>query len=61
METYISTDRKYKTCSDGQYKKTVDNSLLMNTLGDIEFTNIDVGIKSSVEWVINNLNLNIRL
>jgi GDP-L-fucose synthase len=41
--------------ADGQFKKTADNCKLMNRLdGSFEFTPIEKGIKSSVEWFINN-------
>lgn len=37
--------------SDGQYKKTADNSKLLSVIGcDYAFTNIDEGIKRTVEW-----------
>ena len=39
--------------SDGQYKKTADNSLLMSKT-DFEFTPIDEGIKKAVKWLIDN-------
>ena len=40
--------------SDGQYKKTADNSKLMNLIGDFEFTRIDQGIRKNTEWFIKN-------
>ena len=40
--------------SDGQYKKTADNSKLMNLINDFEFTDISYGIKKTVEWFIEN-------
>ena len=42
------------TFSDGQFKKTADNSNLINLIGEYKFTNIEKGIKSSVDWFINN-------
>ena len=45
--------------SDGQYKKTADNSKLMNLINDFEFTDISSGIKCTIEWFINNYD-NIR-
>lgn len=42
------------TYSDGQYKKTVDNSKLINNIKDFKFTNIKLGIKSTVDWFIKN-------
>ena len=49
-ENNIIFDSNY---SDGQYKKTVDNSKLIN-LNEYKFKNIEEGIKESVEWFINN-------
>ena len=43
-----------KTYSDGQYKKTADNTKLMNLIGKFEFTSIENGIKKNTEWFINN-------
>lgn len=40
--------------SDGQYKKTADNSKLMNLIGDFKFMGIEEGIKRSVEWFVEN-------
>lgn len=41
--------------ADGQFKKTADNGKLMNMLKeDFQFTTIEDGIKSSVEWFIDN-------
>ena len=42
------------TFSDGQFKKTADNSKLLNLIGEYNFTSIEKGIKSSVDWFINN-------
>ena len=39
--------------SDGQFKKTADNNKLKNLLPNFEFTNINIGIKKSVEWFKN--------
>jgi len=50
-----------QTYSDGQYKKTADNSLLMD-LFMFNFTNIEDGLKDTVNWFIENYqNKNIRL
>ena len=38
--------------SDGQYKKTVSNTKLMNLCPDFQFTDIRNGIKTTVEWFI---------
>ena len=40
--------------SDGQFKKTADNTKLMNLIGDFQFTPIEEGIKNSVKWFIEN-------
>ena len=40
--------------SDGQYKKTADNSKLMSLFGDFEFTSMYEGMKKSVRWFIDN-------
>lgn len=42
--------------SDGQFKKTADNSKLMKLNPDFEFTNMNKGIHKSVQWFINNYN-----
>ena len=41
--------------SDGQFKKTADNSKLMS-LKAHSFTKIEEGIKQTVEWFIKNYN-----
>ena len=46
-----------ETKPDGQYKKTADNTKLINLIDNNiykQFTNIDIGIKKSVEWFISN-------
>jgi GDP-L-fucose synthase len=45
-----------KNSSDGQYKKTVDNTLLKSLFPDFKFTNINIGISKSIEWFLNNYN-----
>ena len=41
--------------ADGQFKKTADNCKLMNQLGGaFNFTTIEKGIKSSVDWFVDN-------
>lgn len=49
----IEFDASY---SDGQYKKTADNSKLKNLIGDFEFTKFEDGIKKSIKWFIENYN-----
>ena len=41
--------------SDGQFKKTADNSKLMDRIGSFEFTPIETGIKESVQWFLENV------
>jgi GDP-L-fucose synthase len=40
--------------ADGQYKKTADNTKLMNLFPDFEFTSISDGISTTVDWFIEN-------
>lgn len=40
--------------SDGQYKKTADNSKLKHLCSNLDFMNITEGIKRSVDWFIEN-------
>jgi len=42
--------------SDGQYKKTADNSKLINLYPDFHFTTVETGIKNSVQWFKDNIN-----
>ena len=42
---------------DGQYKKTADNSKLMNLIKSFNFTPIEEGIAKSVNWFVNNYNV----
>jgi GDP-L-fucose synthase len=43
-----------KNSSDGQYKKTADNSKLKKIYGDLNLVSIEKGIKESVDWFIKN-------
>jgi GDP-L-fucose synthase len=43
-----------ETKSDGQYKKTADNTKLINLIGNFDFTNIETGIEKTVQWFLNN-------
>ena len=53
-EHMIEFDHSY---SDGQYKKTADNTKLMSILNnDFTFTDIKTGIIKSITWFINNYN-----
>ena len=42
--------------SDGQFKKTADNSKLMKLNPEFQFTNMNEGMKMSVKWFIDNFN-----
>jgi GDP-L-fucose synthase len=44
-----------ETYSDGQFKKTADNSKLMS-LKNFSFTKIEDGIKKTVDWFLKNYN-----
>ena len=46
--------------SDGQYKKTADNTRLINRIGSFKFTSIEDGIDMSVKWFVENYGKNIR-
>ena len=51
-ESHMVFDNSF---ADGQYKKTADNCKLVNMLKDeFQFTTIEHGIKSSVEWFVDN-------
>ena len=50
-EHMIEFDENY---SDGQFKKTADNSKLMNLNNDFSFTRIEDGIKVTIDWFIKN-------
>ena len=40
--------------NDGQYRKTADNSKLINLLPDFKFTDLHTGITETVKWFKNN-------
>lgn len=42
--------------ADGQYKKTANNTKLMNHFPTFEFTPINEGISNTVDWFIENYN-----
>jgi GDP-L-fucose synthase len=42
---------------DGQFKKTADNSKLMNLIESFIFTPIEEGISKTVYWFVNNYNV----
>lgn len=47
----ITFNNKY---SDGQFKKTADNSKLVNLINDFKFTEIEDGINKTIEWFNKN-------
>lgn len=50
-ENFIEFDSSH---SDGQYKKTADNSKLQSYLPSFEFTSIQSGIENTVKWFTEN-------
>jgi len=61
IATFIAKEFEYinklvfdKSFSDGQYKKTVSNKKLKAQLKNFKFTNIQYGIKLTIQWFINN-------
>ena len=42
------------TSSDGQFKKTADNSLLKKHKKDLKFKDIEKGIEETVQWFVRN-------
>ena len=50
-EEHLVFDPSY---SDGQYKKTADNSKLMSYINNFKFKNIELGIEETVKWFIQN-------
>lgn len=40
--------------SDGQYKKTCSNKKLMENIETFDFTSINIGIKETINWFIEN-------
>lgn len=43
--------------SDGQFKKTADNSRLMSLYNDFKFTDMEEGMRNSVKWFIDNYDI----
>jgi len=52
MEHMIEFDENY---SDGQYKKTADNTKLRNLYPEFEFKKIEDGIRESIIWFKDNI------
>ena len=50
-ENKIVFDKAY---SDGQYKKTADNSKLLKLYGSYQFISVEQGIKETVDWFVKN-------
>jgi len=46
--------KKDTTKSDGQFKKTADNTKLMKLYPDFKFTSIEDGLKETVQWFEQN-------
>lgn len=42
------------SCSDGQFKKTANNRFFRSLNPEYKFTNINMGLKNSINWFINN-------
>ena len=42
------------TYSDGQYKKTADNTKMMNLLPDFKFLDINIGVRDTIKHFIEN-------
>ena len=43
-----------KNKPEGQYRKPSDNSKLKKYLPDFEFTKIEVGMKKTIDWFVEN-------
>ena len=50
-EHMIEFNNKY---SDGQYKKTADNSKLIKLIGEFEFTKLEDGLNETIDWFLKN-------
>lgn len=53
-EHMMEFDTRY---SDGQFKKTADNSNLMNLIGHFDFTPISSGIQKNTKWFVDNFDV----
>ena len=40
--------------SNGQYKKTSSNTLLLKLLPELKFTSLEYGIRETISWFVNN-------
>jgi len=43
--------------SDGQFKKTADNAKLRRYLPDFKFTPLDVALKETCDWFVENYDI----
>lgn len=41
--------------SDGQFKKTANNSKLISLYKNLEFTSLEKGLQNSIQWFVNNI------
>ena len=51
---YLENLEFYDSFSDGQYKKTADNSKLRKNYPDFKFTSMKDGLKKSIDWFNDN-------
>jgi GDP-L-fucose synthase len=58
---YIDQMKFDTSYSDGQYKKTANNKKLIALNPNFKFTNIEEGLKNSIEWFKNNYDNNLRI
>lgn len=63
VATFIAKEFDYEhmmefdtSFSDGQFKKTANNSKLVSLYKNLEFTPLQDGLKNSIQWFINNFN-----
>lgn len=61
VATFIAKEFDYEhmmefdtSFSDGQFKKTANNSKLISLYDNLEFTPLKDGLKNSIQWFINN-------
>jgi GDP-L-fucose synthase len=45
-----------KSCPDGQYRKTSDNSKIKEIIGEFTFTPLQQGLSETIEWFVTNYN-----
>ena len=54
IKLLVLLDRDWETKPDGQFRKPSDNTKIKHYLPNFEFTPIEVGIKDTVKWFIEN-------